>query len=57
MFHMLTIGGAKRHERTANPDQLTPGGIPLKIEGVSKIFPGRTGVVGIASCECRGAGR
>src|ERR1700687_1222540 len=45
MFQMLTIGGAKRHERTAHINQLTPGGIPLKIEGVSKIFPGRTGVV------------
>ena len=45
MFQMLTIGGAKRHERTAHVNQLTPGGIPLKIEGVSKIFPGRTGVV------------
>src|SRR6266487_4144749 len=45
MFHMLTIGGAKRHERTANPDQLTPGGIPLKIEGVSKIFSGRARVI------------
>ena len=57
MFQMLTIGGVKRHERTAHMNPLTPGGIPLKIEGVSKIFPGRTGVVGIASCECRGAGR
>jgi hypothetical protein len=45
MFQMLTIGGAKRHERTAHINQLTPGGIPLKIEGVSKIFTGRTGVV------------
>src|SRR5438094_2807285 len=45
MFHMLSIGGAKRHERTANPDQLTPGGIPLKIEGVSKIFSGRARVI------------
>jgi len=45
MFQMLTIGGVKRHERTAHINQLTPGGIPLKIEGVSKIFTGRTGVV------------
>lgn len=45
MFQMLTIGGAKRHERSAHMNKLAPGGIPLKIEGVSKIFPGRTGVV------------
>src|SRR2546429_8055390 len=45
MFQMLTIGGVKRHERTTHMNPLTPGGIPLKIEGVSKIFPGRTGVV------------
>ena len=45
MFHMPTLGDTKRHERTAHVTKLAPGGIPLKIEGVSKIFPGRTGVV------------
>jgi NitT/TauT family transport system ATP-binding protein len=45
MFHQLTWGGAQRAERTANTNQLTPGGISLKIEGVSKIFPGRTGAI------------
>lgn len=45
MFHQLTLGGAQRLTRTANNDQTTPGGIPLKIEGVSKIFPGRAGIV------------
>jgi ABC-type glutathione transport system ATPase component len=45
MFHQLTLGGAQRAERTANTNRLTPGGIPLKIEGVSKIFPGRTGAI------------
>ena len=41
MFHQLTLGGAQRSERIANTNQLTPGGNSLKIEGVSKIFPGR----------------
>ena len=45
MFHMLTIGGTKGHARTAHMNKLAPGGIPLKIEGVSKIFTGRTGGV------------
>jgi len=45
MFHMPTPGDTKRHERTSQVTKLAPGGIPLKIEGVSKIFPGRTGVV------------
>jgi NitT/TauT family transport system ATP-binding protein len=45
MFHQLTLGGVQRPERTANTNQLTPGGISLKIEGVSKIFPGRAGVI------------
>ena len=45
MFRMPTLGDTKRHERTAHVTKLAPGGIPLKIEGVSKIFPGRNGVV------------
>ena len=45
MFHQLTLGGAQRSERSANTNQLTPGGISLKIEGVSKIFPGRNGAI------------
>jgi len=45
MFHMLTLGGMKRHERVTHMRKLTPGGIPLKIEEVSKIFTGRAGVV------------
>lgn len=45
MFHMPTLGDTKSHERTAHMNKLTPGGISLKIEGVSKIFTGRTGVV------------
>ncbi len=45
MFHQLTLGGAQRTERAAGNDQQTPGGIPLRIEGVSKIFTGRAGAV------------
>jgi NitT/TauT family transport system ATP-binding protein len=45
MFHQLTLGGAQRTERAAGNDQLTPGGIPLRIEGVSKTFTGRAGPV------------
>ncbi len=45
MFHQLALGEALRVERTMRNDQPTPGGIPLKIEGVSKIFPGRAGAI------------
>jgi NitT/TauT family transport system ATP-binding protein len=45
MFHQLTLGGAQRTERAAGNDQQTPGGIPLRIEGVSKTFTGRAGPV------------
>lgn len=45
MFHQLALGGAQQTERTTGNDQLKPGGIPLKIEGVSKTFTGRAGTV------------
>jgi sulfonate transport system ATP-binding protein len=45
MFQQLTLGGLQRPERTANNGQPIPGGIPLKIESVSKIFPGRSGTL------------
>jgi NitT/TauT family transport system ATP-binding protein len=45
MFQQLTLGGAQRIERTMNNNQPTHGGIPLKIKGVSKIFPGRVGAI------------
>jgi NitT/TauT family transport system ATP-binding protein len=45
MFHQLTLGGVQRTERAAGNDQQTPGGIPLRIEGVSKTFTGRAGAV------------
>ncbi len=45
MFHQLALGSVLRLERTMRSDQLTPGGIPLKIQGVSKVFPGRAGAI------------
>ena len=45
MFHQLALGSALGIERTVRNDQLTPGGIPLKIQGVSKVFPGRAGAI------------
>jgi NitT/TauT family transport system ATP-binding protein len=45
MFHQLTLSGTRRSERTANNDQPTPGGIPLKIEDITKTFNGRAGIV------------
>jgi NitT/TauT family transport system ATP-binding protein len=45
MFQQLTLGGALRTERAAGNDQQTAGGIPLRIEGVSKTFSGRARVV------------
>jgi sulfonate transport system ATP-binding protein len=45
MFHQLALGSAQQTERTVGNDQLKPGGIPLKIEGVSKTFTGRVGTV------------
>ncbi len=45
MFNLLALSGVQRNERTMRNDQPPPGGIPLKIEGVSKIFPGRAGAI------------
>jgi NitT/TauT family transport system ATP-binding protein len=45
MFHQLALGSALGLERSMRSEQLTPGGIPLKIQGVSKIFPGRAGAI------------
>ena len=41
MFRQLTLSNEQRIEQTASNDQPAPGGIPLKIEGVSKTFVGR----------------
>ena len=43
MFFQSIVSDAQRTERTAGNDQ--PGGIPLRIEGVSKTFAGRAGPV------------
>ena len=45
MFHQLTAGGRQRSESSVRNGQETPGGIPLKIEGVSKTFVGRSGSI------------
>lgn len=45
MFHLLTLSDTQRVDRTSSDSHIAPGGIPLKIEGVSKIFPGRAGAV------------
>ena len=45
MFHQLTLSSAQHTERTTGNDQTKPGGIPLKIEGITKTFNGRAGIV------------
>ena len=45
MFHQLTLGSAQRTERATGNGQTKPGGIPLKIEGITKTFNGRAGIV------------
>ena len=45
MFHQLTLGGAQHTERATGNGQTKPGGIPLKIEGITKTFNGRAGIV------------
>lgn len=45
MFHIPTLGDAKPQERRLYMNKQSPGGIPLKIEGVTKIFTGRARVV------------
>jgi NitT/TauT family transport system ATP-binding protein len=44
-LNQLTLGGVSHIERTSGNGQSIPGGIPMQIEGVSKIFSGRAGVV------------
>ena len=43
MFFQSIVSDTQRAERTVGNDQ--PGGIPLRIEGVSKTFAGRAGPV------------
>jgi NitT/TauT family transport system ATP-binding protein len=45
MFHQLTLGGAQHTERAMGNGQTKPGGIPLKIEDITKTFNGRAGIV------------
>jgi NitT/TauT family transport system ATP-binding protein len=47
MFFQSTMSAsnAKNAEQTASNGQQTPGGIPLRIEGVTKFFAGRSGQV------------
>src|SRR6266851_7159394 len=45
MFFQSTVSQAQRTEHAIVRDQPEPGGIPLKIEGVSKTFAGRAGPV------------
>src|SRR5258706_3734611 len=47
MFFQSTMSAsnAKKPEQTASNGQQTPGGIPLRIEGVTKFFAGRSGTV------------
>lgn len=45
MFHQLTLGSAQHTERTTGNGQTKPVGIPLKIEGITKTFNGRAGIV------------
>src|SRR5438046_4093287 len=42
MFHLSILSDT---QHTTDRPQTTPGGIPLKIEGVSKTFTGRSGAV------------
>jgi NitT/TauT family transport system ATP-binding protein len=45
MFHQLMLGSAQHTERASGNGQTKPGGIPLKIEDITKTFNGRAGIV------------
>ena len=45
MFFQSQVSDAQRAGPASDVDQPIPGGMPLRIEGVSKTFPGRTGTV------------
>lgn len=45
MLHVFASGSEQKLAQGGDTNQSAPGGIPLKIEGVSKIFPGRSGKV------------
>ncbi len=45
MLHLFAPGSEQNLAQGGDTYQSAPGGIPLKVEGVSKIFPGRSGKV------------
>jgi len=45
MLHLFALGSEQKLAQSSDTNQPAPGGIPLRIEGVSKIFPGRSGKV------------
>jgi NitT/TauT family transport system ATP-binding protein len=44
MFHLFALGNEQTLTQSSDTNQ-SAGGIPLRVEGVSKIFPGRSGQV------------
>src|SRR5258708_16429121 len=45
MFQQITLGSAQNTESATGKGQTKPGGIPLKIEDITKTFNGRAGIV------------
>jgi NitT/TauT family transport system ATP-binding protein len=45
MLHLFALGSEQKLAQGGDTNLLAPGGIPLKVEGVSKVFPGRSGPV------------
>src|ERR1700730_13149049 len=45
MLHLFALGSEQKLAQGGDTNLLAPGGIPLKVEGVSKVFPGRSGSV------------
>ncbi|HEU0000463.1 MAG TPA: ABC transporter ATP-binding protein [Ktedonobacteraceae bacterium] len=45
MLHLFAPGSEQKVAQDSNSSQSAPGGISLKVEGVSKVFPGHSGAV------------
>jgi NitT/TauT family transport system ATP-binding protein len=45
MLHLFALSSEQKLAQGGDTNLLAPGGIPLKVEGVSKVFPGRSGSV------------
>src|ERR1700680_3568381 len=45
MLHLFALSSEQKLAQDNDTNLLAPGGIPLKVEGVSKVFPGRSGSV------------